>query len=68
MTARGRLERNALEGGGWVLVTGKERYVLIGDVPAGLAGRDVIVDGELDEGFGIFMQGPQLRVRTVRTA
>ncbi len=68
MTVRGRLEKNRLEGGTWVLTAGKERFVLVGVVPGDLDGREVIVDGEREEGFGIFMQGPQLRVTAVRPA
>lgn len=66
MTVRGRLERRDLEGGSWVLVTTNQQYTLIGAVPAGLGGQTVEVDGELDQGFGIFMQGPQLKVSGVR--
>ena len=68
MTVRGTLERRDLEGGTWVLVTGSERWVLVGSVPAGLAGQVVEVEGDKDEGFGLFMQGPQLRVRSLRPA
>ena len=67
VTLTGRLERNDVEGGTWVLVVGRDRYVLTGAVPAALADRQVEVQGEADSGgFGLFMQGPQLRVRAVR--
>lgn len=66
MTVRGRLERRDLEGGSWVLVTANQQYTLIGVVPAGLGGQTVEVDGELEQGFGIFMQGPQLKVSGVK--
>ena len=65
MTIRGKLERRDLEGGTWVLVAGREQWVLVGEVPAALAGREVEVEGDKDEGFGLFMQGPQLRVRRI---
>ncbi len=66
MTITGRLERRALEGGSWVVVTEKQEYTLLGTVPRELAGQVVEVDGEVEQGFGIFMQGPQIRVTGVR--
>ena len=66
MTVRGRLERRDLEGGSWVLVTAKQQYTLVGTVPAELKGQTIEVEGDEDAGFGIFMQGPQLRVTAVR--
>ncbi|MSP54674.1 MAG: hypothetical protein EXR69_03580 [Myxococcales bacterium] len=66
MTLRGTLERRELEGGTWILVTPTGAWVLLGQVPAGLEGKPVEVDGDEDEGFGLFMQGRQLQVRAVR--
>jgi hypothetical protein len=80
VTLRGRLERRDLEGGTWVLVldriAGVDReWVLIGSVPPGLAGTQVEIEGDKDGGsdggnggFGLFMQGPQFKVRSVRPA
>ena len=66
MTLRGRLDRREIEGGSWVLVTPTGDWVLLGQVSAGLSGKNVEVEGDKHEGFGLFMQGPQLTVRTVR--
>lgn len=66
MTITGRLERRALEGGSWVVVTETQEFTLLGTVPRELAGQLVEVDGDVEHGFGIFMQGPQLRVTGVR--
>ncbi|HWE25414.1 MAG TPA: hypothetical protein VG496_15860 [Myxococcales bacterium] len=67
MRVRGRIERRDLEGGIWQLVAedGK-RYTLVGSVGRLKAGARVEVDGNVDEGFGIAMAGPQLRVTGIR--
>jgi hypothetical protein len=67
MKVRGRVERRDLEGGIWQLVADDgTRYTLL-DAPADLrAGSVVEIDGALDEGFGLAMAGPQLRVKKVR--
>lgn len=67
MRVRGRIERRDLEGGIWQLVAedGK-RYTLVGSVGRLKAGARVEVDGNVDEGFGIAMAGPQLRVTSIR--
>jgi hypothetical protein len=66
MRLEGHLERRELEGGVWLLRSGGKEYVLLGDVPAALHGARVVVEGELDEGFGLAMAGPQVVVRSVR--
>ena len=67
MRVRGKVERQDLEGGFWQLVAedGK-RYTLVGAVGRLKSGARVEVDGNVDEGFGIAMAGPQLRVTSVR--
>ena len=67
MKVRGRVERRDLEGGIWQLVAedGK-RYTLVGATAGLKAGARVEVEGTIDEGFGIAMAGPQLRIQTVR--
>jgi len=67
MRVRGKVERQDLEGGFWQLVAedGK-RYTLVGAVGRLKPGARVEVDGNVDEGFGIAMAGPQLRVTSVR--
>jgi hypothetical protein len=69
MKVRGRVERRDLEGGIWQLVAedGK-RYTLVGATGGLKTGAQVEVEGTIDEGFGIAMAGPQLRVHTVRPA
>jgi hypothetical protein len=66
MTQRGVLQWRGLEGGYWALVTSNEEYVLKGEIPKQLSGRDVVVEGELDESFNFFMAGPSLKVKSVR--
>jgi hypothetical protein len=67
MRVRGRVERRDLEGGIWQLVADDgKRYTLVGAVGRLKAGARVEVEGNLDEGFGIAMAGPQLRVTSVR--
>ena len=67
MKVRGRVERRDLEGGFWQLVADDgKRYTLIGSVGAVNAGARVEVEGTIEEGFGITMAGPQLRVQRIR--
>lgn len=67
MKVRGRIERRDLEGGFWQLVADDgRRYTLIGSVGAIKAGAQVEVEGTVEEGFGITMAGPQLRVQRIR--
>lgn len=67
MRVRGKVERQDLEGGIWQLVAedGK-RYTLVGAVGRLKPGARVEVDGNVDEGFGLAMAGPQLRVTNIR--
>ncbi|HEY2030622.1 MAG TPA: hypothetical protein VGH20_15590 [Myxococcales bacterium] len=69
MKLKGKVEYRDLEGGTYELAAedGK-RYTLVGasaEVKA-LRGSRVEVEGSLDEGFGISMSGPQLKVARVR--
>jgi hypothetical protein len=67
MKVRGRIERRDLEGGVWQLVADDgTRYTLLGAPKDLRAGAEVEVEGALDEGFGLAMAGPQLRVKKVR--
>jgi hypothetical protein len=69
MKVRGRVERRDLEGGIWQLVADDgKRYTLVGAVGGLKAGAQVEVEGVIDEGFGIAMAGPQLRVQKIRSA
>ena len=69
MRVRGKVERRDLEGGIWQLVADDgTRYTLVGAVGRLKSGARVEVEGSLDEGFGIAMAGPQLRVTSVREA
>jgi hypothetical protein len=69
MRVRGRVERRDLEGGIWQLIAADgKRYTLVGDVGGLQAGAQVEIEGTIDEGFGIAMAGPQLRVRKVQPA
>jgi hypothetical protein len=64
---RGKVERRDLEGGIWQLVADDgTRYTLVGAVGRLKSGARVEVEGSLDEGFGIAMAGPQLRVTSIR--
>jgi hypothetical protein len=66
MKLRGRLERRDLEGGIWQLVTSDgQRYTLVGSISV-RAGAQVEVEGFVEEGFGIAMAGPQVRVTRMR--
>jgi hypothetical protein len=69
MKVTGRIEHRDLEGGIWQLVgdDGK-RYTLLGsrsDLKAAQGSR-AEVEGTVEEGFGIAMAGPQLRVEKIR--
>jgi len=67
MKVRGRVERRDLEGGIWQLVTEDgSRYTLVGATGGLAAGAKVEVEGVVDEGFGLAMAGPQLRVQKIR--
>jgi formylmethanofuran dehydrogenase subunit C len=66
---RGKLERADVEGGVWLLhARDGTTYSLRGDVPARLAGSDVVVEGVADDRMGIDMSGPAIAVRHVRKA
>ena len=57
---RGVLHREDIGAGSWVLITTSgKRYTLDGSIPAGLAGKTVKVEGEVEEGggFGFAMSG-----------
>lgn len=62
----GRLEHVDIEGGAWMLHSAGRRYSLRGEVPSGLAGHEVVVEGEPDESFGFLNAGPAIAVRSVR--
>ncbi|HET7785234.1 MAG TPA: hypothetical protein VIR81_13835 [Myxococcales bacterium] len=69
MKATGTVEFVDLEGGFFRLVADDgKRYTLIGPAGAlkGALGSRVEVEGSIDEGFGIAMAGPQLRVDRLR--
>jgi hypothetical protein len=67
MKIRGKVERRDLEGGIWQLVAEDGmQYTLVGAVGRLKSGMRVEIEGSLDEGFGIAMTGPQLRVTNVR--
>ena len=69
MKLTGTVEYRDLEGGIWQLAADDgKRYTLLGargDLKAAKGAR-VEVEGSLDEGFGIAMAGPQLRVEKLR--
>lgn len=67
MTVTGTLKRLDLGTGGWALETGKEKLVLMGDVPADLAGKKVEVTGrELTDGASFLMAGKMFEVASIR--
>jgi hypothetical protein len=69
MKVAGTVEFVDLEGGFFRLVADDgKRYTLVGSRGAikGARGARVEVEGSLDEGFGITMAGPQLRVEKLR--
>ncbi|MGZ6142081.1 MAG: DUF5818 domain-containing protein [Myxococcales bacterium] len=66
MKLKGVLEFRDLEGGLWQLKADDgKRYTLLGRIDA-KSGATVEVEGFLDEGFGIGMAGPQLKVSKLR--
>jgi hypothetical protein len=69
MKITGTVEYRDLEGGLWQLAADDgKRYTLLGsrgDLKAA-QGKRVEVEGSLDEGVGIGMAGPQLRVGKLR--
>ena len=69
MKVTGRIEHRDLEGGIWQLVDDDgKRYTLLGsrsDLKAAQGAR-AEVEGTVEEGFGIAMAGPQLRVEKIR--
>jgi formylmethanofuran dehydrogenase subunit C len=69
MKVTGTVEFVDLEGGFFRLVADDgKRYTLIGSKGAlkDARGARVEVEGSIDDGFGIFMAGPQLRVDKLR--
>ena len=68
MKIRGRLAWRDLGAGFWVVETPAGEVVVLGAVDGKLAGREVVVEGEADEGFGVHMRGEAVRVRAVRSA
>jgi hypothetical protein len=67
MIVRGRLEHRDLEGGIWQLVAEDgTRYTLLGASGDLRSGASVEVEGAVEDGFGIAMAGPQLRVKRIR--
>jgi hypothetical protein len=57
MTLKGTLRKVDLGAGGWVLEAGGKRVQLVGDVPAGLDGKRVEVEGRKVEALGFLMTG-----------
>lgn len=58
MTLEGRLKFEDLGTGVWVVETDDgRRYMLDGDVPQGLSGKRVRVDGDAADAMGIGMAG-----------
>ena len=69
MKLTGTVEFRDLEGGLWQLAADDgKRYTLLGSRGELKAakGQRVEVEGSLDDGFGIGMSGPQLRVDKLR--
>ena len=62
----GKLVRMDNGGGSWTLRSPGGDRVLRGEVPGGLAGQQVVVEGEPDEDLGGENSGPVLLVRSVR--
>ena len=66
MKLKGTLEYRDLEGGLWQLKADDgKRYTLLGRIDA-QSGASVEVEGFVDEGFGIGMSGPQLKVTRIK--
>ena len=68
MNLEGKLIREDIGAGAWVLEsTDGKRWLLDGDVPAGLDGKQVRVEGRSSGGFGFAMTGDAvLAVTSVR--
>lgn len=69
MKLTGTVEYRDLEGGTWQLrADDGKRYTLLGSRSElkSAQGARVEVEGSLDDGFGIAMAGPQLRVSKLR--
>lgn len=69
MKVSGKLQRSDLEGGFYQLIADDgRRYTLLGAAAElkPLQGARVEVEGSEDQGFGIAMAGPQLKVQRVR--
>lgn len=69
MKISGKVEYRDLEGGLWQLAADDgKRYTLMGAQGELRAakGQRVEVEGSIDQGFGIGMAGPQLRVDKLR--
>lgn len=69
MKITGTVEYRDLEGGLWQLAADDgKRYTLLGSRGELKAakGQRVEIEGSLDDGFGVGMSGPQLRVGKLR--
>jgi hypothetical protein len=69
MKLRGKLEFQDLEGGVFELAAEDgRRYTLLGRKSElhAAEGKRVEVEGEIEDGFGIAMRGPQVRVEKLR--
>lgn len=67
MKLTGTLQRRDLEGGFWQLnADDGKRYTLVGAHGDLRDGARVEVEGATEEGFGITMAGPRLRVDKLR--
>jgi hypothetical protein len=61
MTWQGMLRWENLGTGGWVLESDGRKVQLVGDVPAALNGKRVVVQGRtLEGGMGFLMAGDQM--------
>ena len=68
MSWKGKLKKSDLAGGGWVLESGGQQFVLRGQVPKELEGKQVEVKGSLFEGASLTMTGPIIDVDGVRSS
>lgn len=68
MKLSGRLSREFFGGDVWVLrASDGAQFQLLGEIPSGLDGKDVEVEGRLGEGeMGIAMVGDIVHVRSIR--
>lgn len=65
----GTIKKSDLEGGLWLLDTGKETYQLSGKLDGAKDGMKAEVEGKVDKGaMGFGMAGPQLVVSSIKTA